>query len=100
MPEHRPYFGDWITVSRTFDDADVGVNDMGEYRRFGTVKVGHQALAPQGMSEADFTHEYTLFERPGVDYELVDRNVDPPQPLRLAKWRPRAISPAWRVLIR
>lgn len=96
LPDHRPYIGGWVSVSRIFDDADVGVNDKGEYRRLGTVKVGYQAQVPSGISEADVTTKYTLFGRSGVDYELKDRNVKPPETLQVEEWRPQEISPAWQ----
>lgn len=95
LPDHKPFFGEWIDLTRDFEDRDVGVNETGEYHRFGDVRIGIKATAPKGMSESEFARRYVLFQRSGVTYELTDKNVEPVVPIAPEAWRTRPEPPAW-----
>ena len=94
LPDHRPLYGGWIEVRRTFENEASRVVEDGIYERTADVRLGSSMNVPTGSPNPQRTYE--LFERTGISLTLADIEDAAGSPLPQLQWRTPPLSAAWR----
>lgn len=95
LTKHRPYYGEWIPVMRTFDGEYSRLDPDGRYA-FGANKMGISLKVSVAAGTAP------KFERDYVEFTRLGHVFAPPKvispdtpPVRFGVWRERPVSKAW-----
>jgi hypothetical protein len=89
---HRPYYGEWLQVERSFSQEKSRVEPDGNY-----IWGARPRIAVKGKFANDYSglvREYVIFERTGRTYTNLSTDDDFPW-VPVLPWRPTTLSPAW-----
>ena len=91
LVNHKPFFGEWLQVERTFHNEQSRLEEDGGYIWGARIGARIQGEVPAGSPE--LLREYVIFQRLGRSWE--SRESDENQ-IQEVPWRTTPISPAWK----
>ena len=86
-PYHKPWYGDWVPIERTWTLDSSEIRSSGMYERFTRNSFEKHLLTDHPSTEPSF--KFTIFPRKGIEYKEAEGGGE----IQLREWRKGITSP-------